>query len=170
VSGAVRSCKLLADGRRHVNQFLLPGDFVAIESDDNYRSTVEAVSDAILVRFPRRAVDQMVQQQPQLGRGLLGILCEDLFAAQAQMLLLGRKSAVERLASFLLAMLERNGDHDRVELPMTRTDIADHLGLTVETISRLFSQLKTQGIIQLKVSNEVVIKRRGELEEIAEGA
>jgi CRP-like cAMP-binding protein len=170
LSGAVRSCKLLADGRRHVNQFLLPGDFVGLESDGAYRATVEAVNDATLMRYPRRAVDQLVQQQPRLGKRLLGMLCEDLHAAQAQMLLLGRKNAVERLASFLLSMSERNGEGDRVELPMTRADIADHLGLTIETVSRIFSQLKGRGVIELKVRSEVVIKRRDELEEIAEAA
>jgi CRP-like cAMP-binding protein len=170
VSGAVRSCKLLADGRRQVSQFLLPGDFVGLDSNDTYHSSVEAVNDATLMRYPRRAVDQLVQQQPQLGKSLLGLLCEELFAAQAQMLLLGRKNAVERLASFLLAMSERNGENDRVELPMTRGDIADHLGLTIETVSRIFSQLKGRGVIQLKASSEVVIKRRRELEEMAEAA
>jgi CRP-like cAMP-binding protein len=169
VSGVVRSCKLLADGRRYVGQFHLSGDFVAIESDDTYRSTVEAVNDATLLRFPRRALDQLMQQQPQLGKSLLGILCGDLFAAQAQMLLLGRKSAIERLASFLLEMLERTGEDDRLELPMTRADIADHLGLTVETVSRLFTQLKGRGIIRSDAVSEVVIRRRRELEEIAEG-
>lgn len=170
VSGAVRCCKLLADGRRHVTQFLLPGDFVGLESDDTYHCSVEAVNDATVLRYPRHAVDQLVQQRPRLGKRLLGLLCEEIFAAQAQMLLLGRKSAVERLASFLLAMSERNGEHDRVELPMTRGDIADHLGLTIETVSRTFSQLKGRGVIQLGASSEVVIKRRDELEDLAEAA
>jgi CRP-like cAMP-binding protein len=170
ISGAVRSCKLLADGRRHVNQFMLPGDFVGLESDGTYRFTVEAVNDATLMRYPRRVLDQLVEQQPRLGKRLLGMLCEDLSAAQAQMLLLGRKSAVERLASFLLSMSARNGESDCVELPMTRSDIADHLGLTIETVSRIFSQLKGRGVIQLKASSAVVIRRRHELEDIAEAA
>ncbi len=170
VSGTVRSCKLLADGRRHVSQFLLPGDFVGLESDGTYRFTVEAVNDATVMRYPRRAMDQLIEQQPRLGKRLLGMLSEGLSAAQAQMLLLGRKSAVERLASFLLSMSERSGESDSIALPMTRGDIADHLGLTIETVSRIFSQLKSQGVIQLKASNEVVIRRRDELEEIAEAA
>lgn len=170
LSGTVRSCKLLADGRRYVNQFLLPGDFVGLESDDSHRFTLEAVSDATLMRFPRRAMDQLIEQQPQLGKSLLSLLSEGLFAAQAQMLLLGRKSAVERLASFLLSLSERGGESDHIALEMTRNDIADHLGLTIETVSRLFSQLKSQGVIQLKASNEVTIRRRQKLEEIAEAA
>ena len=170
LSGALRSCRLLPDGRRHVNQFLRPGDFVALHSDDAYRSTVEAVNDAKVMRYKRRAVDQLIQQQPRLGKSLRSKLCADLLAAQAQMLLLGRKNALERLASFLLAMCERDGGDDRVELPMTRGDIADHLGLTIETVSRAFSQLKSRGVIQLTTSTDVRIKRREELEDIAEAA
>jgi len=168
VGGALRSCRLLADGRRQVNRFLRPGDLVGFESDRVYRSTVEAVSDATVIRLPRHAVDQLVQQQPRLGKSLLGRLCEELSAAHAQMLLLGRKNALERLASFLIAMAERDGDH--VALPMTRSEIADHLGLTIETVSRSFSELKGRGVIQLKASSDVMIKRRNELEDIAEAA
>jgi len=167
LSGALRSCRLLPDGRRHVNQFARPGDFVALDSDDVYRSTVEALSDARVMRYPRRAVEQLIQQQPRLGKSLRRRLCADLQAAQAQMLLLGRKNALERLASFLLAMCER-GDH--VALPMTRNDIADHLGLTIETVSRTFSQLKGRGVIELTTSSDVLIKRRDALEDIAEAA
>jgi CRP-like cAMP-binding protein len=138
LTGAVRSCRLLADGRRHIGEFLLPGDYIGLELDDNYRFTAEAVSDATLMRYPRQTVDRMAQQQPRLGRCLLDRICGDLFAAQSQMLLLGRKNAVERLASFLLSMAERSGSGDRLSLPMTRSDIADHLGLTTETVSRFF--------------------------------
>ena len=170
LSGTVRSCKLLADGRRHIHQFLLPGDFVGLESGDSHRSTVEAVEDAILLRYPRRELEQLIDRQPDLGRRLLGLLRGDLSAAQAQLLLLGRKSAIERLASFLLSLAERRGEHGRVALPMTRNDIADHLGLTMETVSRVFSQLKTRGVIQLMPDGEVLIRRRDELEDIAEAA
>jgi len=170
ISGALRSCRLLPDGRRHVSQFLRPGDFVALDSDETYRSTVEAVNDAKVMRYPRRAVDQLIQQQPRLGKSLRSKLCADLLAAQAQMLLLGRKNALERLASFLLTMCERDGRDDHVELPMTRGDIADYLGLTIETVSRTFSQLKGRGVIQLTTSSDVRIKHREELEDIAEAA
>ena len=170
VSGMVRSCRLLADGRRHVNQFLVPGDFVGLESDDTYRFTLEAVSDATLMRYPRRAMDQLVERQPRLGKCLLGLMSDGLSAAQAQMLLLGRKSAVERLASFLLSLSRRAGESDHIALAMTRSDIADYLGLTIETVSRIFSQLKSRGVIQLKASNEVVIRRRHQLQEIADAA
>jgi len=170
VRGAMRGCRLLPDGRRHVMQFLLPGDLVAFDSQESYRATVEAVNDATVIRYPRHAVDQLVQRHPRLGRSLLGKLCADLCAAHVQMLLLGRKNALERLASFLLAMSERNDEDDRIELPMTRSDIADHLGLTMETVSRSFTQLKACGVIELKASSEVLIRRREALQDIADAA
>ncbi|HUC65975.1 MAG TPA: helix-turn-helix domain-containing protein [Stellaceae bacterium] len=170
LAGAARSCRMLADGRRHIAEFLLPGDFVGIEAAGTHHSTAEAVTDTTLMRYSRPALDRLVQQQPRLGRSLLGLICGELYAAQAQLLLLGRKNAVERLASFLLAMAERSGEADRVLLPMTRCDIADHLGLTTETVSRIFSQLKSQGVIRLGAGSEVELKDRDELEALAEAA
>jgi CRP-like cAMP-binding protein len=170
LTGAVRSCRLLADGRRHIAEFLLPGDFIGIEAAGTHHSTAEAVSDTTLMRYSRLALDRLIQQQPRLGKSLLGLICGELSAAQAQQLLLGRKNAVERLASFLLTMAERSGDADRVLLPMTRCDIADHLGLTTETVSRIFSQLKSQGVIRLGAGSEVELKDRDELEALAEAA
>jgi CRP-like cAMP-binding protein len=170
LTGAVRSCRLLADGRRHIGEFLLPGDFIGLELDDVYRFTAEAVSDATLMRYSRQAVDHMAEQRPRLGRCLLDRICGDLFAAQSQMLLLGRKNAMERLASFLLSMADRTGSGDRLSLPMTRSDIADHLGLTTETVSRVFGQLKSQGVIRMQASSEVVLRHRDGLETLADAA
>jgi CRP-like cAMP-binding protein len=170
LTGAVRSCRLLADGRRHIGEFLLPGDFIAVEAADTYRFTLEAVTDATVMRYPRAAIERLVQQRPQLGKSLLGLVCGGLSAAQSHMLLLGRKSAVERLASFLLMMATRNGGADRVSLPMTRGDIADYLGLTTETVSRIFSQFKTQGVIQIRANSEVLLRHRDALEDIADAA
>ena len=170
LTGAVRSCKLLADGRRHIGEFLLPGDFIAVEAADAYRFTLEAVTDATVMRYPRAAIERLVQQRPQLGKSLLGLVCGGLSAAQSHMLLLGRKNAVERLASFLLMMATRNGAADHVSLPMTRGDIADYLGLTTETVSRIFSQFKTQGVIQIKANSEVLLRHRDTLEDLADAA
>jgi CRP/FNR family transcriptional regulator, nitrogen fixation regulation protein len=170
LTGAVRSCRLLADGRRHIGEFLLPGDFIGLELDDVYRFAAEAVSDATLMRYSRQAVDRLAEQRPRLGKRLLYRICGDLFAAQSQMLLLGRKNAVERLASFLLSMADRAGTGDRLSLPMTRNDIADHLGLTTETVSRVFGQLKSQGVIRMQASSEVLLRNRGGLETLADAA
>ncbi len=165
LTGVLRSCRVLPDGRRHISGFTLPGDFVGLE--DLYRFTAEAVSDATLMRYSRQAIDRLVEQQPGLGKCLLKLICGDLSAAQSQMLLLGRKNAAEKLASFLLTMADRNGKADRISLPMTRCDIADYLGLTTETVSRVFSQLKSNGVIALQASSEVGLKNRGALQALA---
>ncbi|HWI28062.1 MAG TPA: helix-turn-helix domain-containing protein [Stellaceae bacterium] len=170
LTGALRSCRLLPDGRRHIGEFLLPGDFIGLDLDATRRFTAEAVSDATLMRYPQVAVERLIQQQPKLGKRLLAEVWNGLSAAQAQLLLLGRKNAVERVASFLLLMAQRAGDGDHFCLPMTRNDIADHLGLTTETVSRTFGQLKSQGVIRLAASSQVVLRDRVELEALAEAA
>lgn len=170
VSGAVRSCKLLADGRRHIGAFFLAGDFIGLNDEESHLFTAEAVSDTTLIRYGRRSFDNLLWEEPALGRCLLRMVCHGLTAAHEQMLLLGRKTAQEKIASFLLMMAERNGGGDHLLLPMTRADIGDYLGLTIETVSRAVSQLKAEGVIQLKSANEVVIRKRETLEELAEGA
>lgn len=170
LTGALRSCRLMPDGRRYIGGFLLPGDFIGLDLDDTRRFTAEAVSNATLMRYSQAAVERLILQQPKLGKRLLAEVWNGLSAAQAQLLLLGRKNAVERLASFLLLMAERAGDGDHLCLPMTRSDIADHLGLTTETVSRTFGQLKRQGVIRLAASSEVVLRDRDELEALAEAA
>jgi CRP/FNR family transcriptional regulator len=170
ISGALRSCRVLADGRRHIAEFFLPGDFIALSAENAHRFTAEAVTETKLMRYPRHSVEQMTEAQPRLSRCLLDLLCRSLSAAQQQMLLLGRKNAVERMASFLLMMAERASDGGHVSLPMTRSDIADHLGLTTETVSRIFGQLKSQRVIQLKGASEVVVTDIDALEELAQAA
>jgi CRP-like cAMP-binding protein len=168
LTGAVRACRLLPDGRRSISDFFLPGDFIGLEAEGAYRFAAEAVSDVTLMRYSLQAIDRLIQQRPRLGRRLLGLVWSDISAAQAQMLLLGRKNAVERIASFLLMMAERNSEAECVRLPMTRSDIADNLGLTTETVSRVFGQFKRQGFIQLKASSTVVLRNRDALEALAE--
>ena len=170
VTGAVRTCKLLADGRRHVVDFHLPGDFIGFDGEADYTTTAEAVTDATLVRYARRSVDSLAAEEPRIGRHLLTIACQGLSRAQQQMVLLGRKSAEERIASFLLTMLKRNGANGTLCLPMTRADIGDHLGLTLETVSRALTQLRRLGIIELKGSHDIVICNRAALEDAAEAA
>lgn len=170
VTGAVRSCRVLADGRRHVADFFLPGDFIAFEADTTYRFTAEAVADTTLMRYPRSGIEHMMAAQPRLGKSLLALLCRNLWAAQQRMLLLGRKNAVERIASFLVMMADRGDDGEHVVLPMTRGDIADYLGLTMETVSRVFTQLKNQRLIRLNRASDVWLKDIDALEDLAEAA
>ena len=169
VKGAVRSCKLLADGRRHVGDFFLPGDFIGLDAGENYAFTAEAVGDATLVRYARRKVDALAWQEPQVAKSLVKIMRDGLGAARDRMTLLGHMTAMERIASFLLTMAER-GEDSCVTLPMTRTDIGDYLGLTMETVSRAFSQLKSDGVIKQKSKHEIAIADRDALEELADAA
>lgn len=151
VSGTVRLYKLLPDGRRQITGFLLPGDFLGIALNDLYAYTAEAVDMVHLCRFPRRRLEALMAEMPTLEHSLLGRAAGEIVLAQDQMLLLGRKTARERVASFLLMMAEREGRAgrrtDHIDLAMTRSDIADFLGLTTETVSRTLSQLKQDGLI-----------------------
>lgn len=171
VSGALRSCKLLSDGRRHITDFFMPGDFIGVEALGTHGSTVEAINDAMLVRYDRRLIDALVARRPHVGKFLLDRVCADLSQARARMLQLGRMSARERLASFLLRISARSArrDDDTIPLPMTRTDIGDHLGLTTETVCRTFAQLKTAGVIEALSPHELRVLKRPQLAALAHG-
>jgi CRP/FNR family transcriptional regulator len=171
-SGVVRLSKLLPDGRRQIVGFLLPGDLLGLSSNETYAHSAEAITPVEVCRFSRRRLDEMLDEFPALHRRLLGIAASELGAAQAQMVLLGRKTARERIASFLLTLARRAGAvglaTEPLHLPMTRTDIGDYLGLTIETVSRGFSQLKAEGAIALPKPGEVrFLDRR--LVEVAAG-
>lgn len=173
ISGTLRAVRLLPDGRRYITSFLLPGDFFGFTANGHYSQTIEAVADAKLVRYSRRGFNAVLEADAHAGQHFFGLMCAELSAAQDRMLLLGRKSAMERMATFLLAMGERqsNASKDRrdVHLPMSRSDIADYLGLTVETVSRILTQLKNRRVIDLPNVNHVLFKDRDGLEEISAG-
>jgi len=171
VSGAVRSCKLLADGRRHITDFFLAGDFIGVEALNTHGTTAEAVNDAAVVRYERRIIDALVSRSPRVGRFLLGRVCAELCEARSRMLMLGRMSARERLASFLLriAARSRRDDRDSIALPMTRNDIGDHLGLTTETVCRTFAELKSAGLIEARSPHELRVLKRPALAALAQG-
>ncbi len=151
-SGAVRISKLLPDGRRQVTGFLFPGDFLGLAFNESYTYSAEAVGSSTLCRFPRRDLERLLSEHPKMERRLLGMASNELATAQDQMLLLGRKTAREKLATFLLmlsARAERRGhDANPIDVPMTRADIADYLGLTIETVSRTFTELRKGGLIE----------------------
>ena len=171
--GCVKLYKLLADGRRQITGFLFPGDFLGLALEDHYAYSAEAVSDVTLCRFPRRRLERLLEDLPKLEKRLLGNASNELAAAQDQMILLGRKTAREKIASFLVnlaARAERRGQpSDPLPLPMSRTDIADSLGLTTETVSRTFTQLKTQRVITLLPGGLVALTDRLAIEELAAG-
>ena len=173
-SGTLRLHKMLPDGRRQITGFVLPGDFLGLSGRDGFSYTAEAVTEAGICRFPRRALEALFDDFPRLEKEILWKARDELVAAQEQMLLLGRKMPAEKIASFLLGLSRRaerwEMPSDPVLLPMSRGDIADYLGLTVETVSRTFTRLKSEGVIELPEAHRVVLSDRERLEELAHGS
>ncbi len=169
--GCVRLSKMLADGRRQVTGFLLPGDFLGLAYYESYAYTAEAVDAVRLCVFPREKFQALLTEFPQFERRLLSRASNELASAQDQLLLLGRKGAKEKLASFLLLLGRRarlRGTVDgALDLPMTRNDIADYIGLTTETVSRTFTKLVDEAVLELPSPQHVLIKRPEVLEDLA---
>lgn len=166
-SGTLKLYRLLADGRRQVTGFMHPGDFLGISIDDEHAFSAEALEQTQLCWFPRNRFDDFTEEHGAMERELYRMAAHELSAAQRQFVLLGRKTALERLASFLLGLAERV-DGMEVELPMSRSDIADYLGLTKETVSRVLSALKRDRIVRLAALDRVEILNRAALEQRAE--
>jgi len=169
LSGTLRIYKLLPDGRRQIIGFLSAGHLVGLANGGMCLYTVDAVTPVNLCRYPLARFERMVDEVTGFARRLLAVTSDELRAAQDQMLLLGRKSAEEKIASFLLMMAERQGNEDKVHLPMTRSDIADYLGLTTDTVSRTLTKLKFQRIVAIPVPQRVKFRNREQLEELAAG-
>jgi len=167
-SGTARRCVAHPDGRRQIVELLLPGDFFGFTTLNEYDSTVEAVAeDTIVASYPRRRVEMLAEVDPQLSREIRQVMFEALSRLQAQLMILGRITATEKVGSFLLTMAERLSDQslDRVDLPISRYDIADYLGLSVETVCRSLTSLKKRGLIALSGPRSVRIIDRDALEE-----
>lgn len=172
--GALKLYRLLPDGRRQVTGFLLPGDFLGITQADEQAFTAEALLPSRLCSFSRGRFAEFAAAHPELERELYRLAAHELAAAHEQIVLLGRKSALERLASFLLD-LERRCRPDpgaatgEIDLPMSRSDIADYLGLTKETVSRVLAELKGRRLVRLVRINRVALLDRPALARLAEG-
>jgi len=149
--GVVRLYKLLPDGKRQIVGFALPGDFLGLAMAERYGFSADAVQDVKVCRFPREAFSNFVDEKPHLLRRLHEFATHELSLAQDQMVLLGRRTAEEKVASFLIGLRSRltriNMPSITVPLPMTRQDIADFLGLTIETVSRIFARLAREKAI-----------------------
>lgn len=168
--GMLRALRLLRDGRRVIVGFLKPGDLVGVSFKDKYIYTVEAVTKVELRRFPRHLFEDEIARQPRLREMLFSRLCDEMSAAQDQTVLLSRRSADEKLTSFLLLMANRQvGQHVEVNLPMTRQDIADYLGMTIETVSRTTTKLVSHGIVAVPDRHIITILRMEALRSIARG-
>ena len=171
--GAVKLYKLMSDGRRQIIGFLFSGDMFGLGLDGGYVYTAETVTPTQLCRFTHRKLDSLMSEIPRLERKLFSVTVKDLVAAQEQMLLLGRKTAKEKVATFLLRLSRRavlqGHSSSPIALPMSRADIADYLGLTIETVSRTFTQLKKEGIIGLPDPGHATLLDDAGLRELAEG-
>lgn len=172
--GAVKLYKLLPDGRRQITGFLFDGDFLGIAMNEKYAYGAEAVDKVSLCRFPRRKLEALLDEFPKLEKRLLGMASNELVQAQDQILLLGRKTAQEKIVSFLLALsdraVRRGGDVSPIALPMGRADIADYLGLTTETVSRTITNLKRDGYIRLLQGGRVELPDLAALRDLADGS
>jgi len=177
-AGTAKLFKLLPDGRRQVTGFAAAGSFLGLAVSASYAFSAEAVEPSRICRFSRTRLRHLLDDAPAMERRLLDVASNELVAAQEQMLLLGRKTARERLASFLVtrASCISNGatpcGHraaEKVTLPMTRSDIADYLGLTIETVSRTLTRFKTERLIDIPSASEIVMRDHGALESLATG-
>ena len=150
VSGAIRTYKLLSDGRRQIDAFHLRGDIFGLEAGSEHRFSAEAIGDATVIAYRRGRLGALIQDDAAFRDRIMTATLRSLERAQDHMLLLGRKTAQEKMATFLLDMAERlSKDDEHFELPMLRSDIADHLGLTIETVSRTLTQFARSGLIRL---------------------
>lgn len=164
VSGVVRVCKFLNDGRRQIEAFHVAGDVFGLALSDIHFLTAEAVSECTLIAYRRRNIEKLAEADRSVGRQLLQYAMQNLAQAQQHALLLGRRGAAEKVAGFLLSWAK---DECVLSLVMTRQDIADYLGLTIETVSRSFSQFERDGLIALASSREVQLRNIDALEELA---
>ena len=172
ISGAVRLCKHLADGRRQIADFLLAGDLFGFMQFGHYKFTAEAVGDVVLMCYPQRQVARLSSSMPNLRGRLFMLLSQRLLGMQDHLVMLGRQTAKERIASFLLHIAERSDAEEGLafDLPMSRQDIADYLGLTIETVCRMLSGLKRQKIIAIPSPSQVVLNDIDALRALTEGA
>lgn len=165
VKGAVRTTRLMSDGRRQIGDFYYPGDVFGIEPDEAHLFSAEALSDSVILVVKRSTLRDTATVE--LDRLVYAGARRELRRAQEHVLLLGRKSAREKVATFLMNIVERmSGDGAR--LSMSRQDIADYLGLTIETVSRMLTQLQTNRIIAFVGLRDFQVVNSGALARLAE--
>jgi len=165
VSGSVRTYKVLSDGRRQIGAFYLPGDVFGFETGSAHAFSAEAISNTKVLLIKRSALTALAARDPGIGQQLLDLAARELGRAQNHIMLL-IKTAQERVAGFLLEMAEREQAHTEVDLPMSRQDIADYLGLTIETVSRTLTHLENSAAIALPTSRRIVLRNRAALRQL----
>ncbi len=162
LSGTVRTYKVLNDGRRQIGAFYLPGDIFGLEIGDEHTFSAEAIVDCKVLVIKRSTLVALAGRDNEVARQLWTMTAGELQRAQDHIMLL-IKTAQERVAGFLLEMARRSAAATEVDLPMSRQDIADYLGLTIETVSRTLTQLENSGAIAVPTSRHILLRRRGTL-------
>jgi CRP-like cAMP-binding protein len=162
LSGSVRTYKILNDGRRQIGGFYLPGDIFGMQLSDEHPFSAEAITDTKVLVVKRSALTALAGRDAAVGRDLFNLTSRELRRMQDRILLLVQ-SAQERVASFLLEMAERACAGNTVELPMSRQDIADYLGLTIETVSRTLTGLESTAAIEVLTSRRIALRNRSAL-------
>jgi CRP/FNR family transcriptional regulator, nitrogen fixation regulation protein len=162
VSGTVRTYKVLVDGRRQIGAFYLPSDIFGFETGDEHTFSAEAISDCRIVVIKRSAVMALAAKDNDVARQMWALTARELHRVQDHVMVL-IKSAQERVAGFLLEMADRVSGGSAIELPMSRQDIADYLGLTIETVSRTLTQLEKTAAIAVPTSRRIVLRNRSAL-------
>lgn len=165
VRGGVRTIRLMSDGRRQIGEFYYPGEIFGLEPGPEHRYSAEALCDCEVLVLRRAALRSFADDE-QLERAVWQATRRELERAQAHLMLLGRKTACERVASFLSDMAERRGC-DAVDLPMSRQDIADYLGLTIETVSRMLTQLQSSKIVEFAGCRQFRVRNQSALSRLA---
>ena len=163
IRGAVRTYKLLNDGRRQIGAFHLPDDVFGLDPNSAHRLTAEAITDTTVRLVKRRSLEAAAGSNVRFAHNLWTMTAGDLRHAEDHMLLLGCKTAMERVATFLLEMDRRLAKAGMMALPMCRRDIGDYLGLTLETVSRALSQLNDQGVLVFSSARQIVLLNRQRL-------
>jgi CRP/FNR family nitrogen fixation transcriptional regulator len=166
VSGAVRTYKVLRDGRRQIGAFHLPGDVFGLEAGEEHAFSAEAIAHSVIRVAKRSGIVAMAARDSELAADIFARTAGSLRQAQEHMLLLGRRNAEERVATFLLDMARREASEGVIELPMSRQDMADYLGLTIETVSRTLTHLEAKAVIELPSSRRILVRSRGTLQRL----
>ena len=163
----VRTCKFLADGRRQIDAFYVAGDIFGFEPEGLHKLSAEAVTPCTVIAYRRTKVDVLADCDKTLSVELLNFAMRGMAKAQEHSLLLGRRGAMEKVAGFLLTWAGNSSNRKTIMLAMTRQDIADYLGLTIETVSRTLSQLERDHVIELPSARQIQLRNLDMLEDLA---
>ncbi|MBU8541440.1 helix-turn-helix domain-containing protein [Falsiroseomonas tokyonensis] len=170
VSGSIRTYRTLSDGRRLIASFALPGELFGLDGIGTHRCAAEAVTDAVMIAFARKEIEACVERDPLAAKCFQMFALEKLISEQDRCVLLGRKTASERVACFLLDLADRSEGHPHlIDLPMSRYDIGDYLGLSTETVSRSLTCFRKRGILADRGPHRVEVLDRDALEDAASG-